>query len=455
MYLTRLKLSSSQHHSGLAGGSPSPPATLEAVCPPDGKLLASARSISLATESTAASAAAQPPGREDYSKSPLAMLTSQRGVPTPTRSAPRSAASGASSPRTLDPDVAARSEITPPSTPDRHRSSQALSSSLRVDGQRTPRTVQQCGQCANRPADLYCEQCDELFCSGCAQAIHSRGKLAQHRLRFHCYNASQESRDTSRRPSATSLCDPIQSGKTGQQDGDLQTLRRQFWACSVHPSEPLQFFCLRCECACICAECALHGDHAGHEVLNIRAALVQLPERRKQLQSQASARSTEVQAIIDEAQAGRRHLTELSGRVRQGLRDQCDKLRRSLRQEAMIAGLEDAANQVMSRLEHRDESITAIRLAHAQLLAHHRSGDAVQALTSYAKLRSVLAAAPPSQTEAIASEAMEDRAIIQQRIDEKVAGVEALTRRIQELSPTYVNDKDGMAWPQQFTLSGP
>ena len=42
--------------------------------------------------------------------------------------------------------------------------------------------------------------------------------------------------------------------------------------CPAHPEEPLAYFCLDCECKCICAECVIHGLHKGHEVLSVKKA---------------------------------------------------------------------------------------------------------------------------------------------------------------------------------------
>eukprot|EP00971_Amphidinium_carterae_P077920 1541541-Amphidinium_carterae.1 len=180
--------------------------------------------------------------------------------------------------------------------------------------------------------------------------------------------------------------------------------------------------------------------------------MAQLPERRRRLQGQLTERSAQVQAILEESHAGRRHLAELSTRVRQGLRDHCAKLRGALRPDGILAGLEEAATEVVQRLEHRDDTAGLIRSAHAQLLAHHRSADAVQALSSFAKLRSILAAAPPSQIEAFSAAALEDKALLQQRLEERVAGIEALAHRIHELTPASATLQTGLLPQECMTL---
>lgn len=43
-------------------------------------------------------------------------------------------------------------------------------------------------------------------------------------------------------------------------------------ACEEHPNEPVRFFCRTCEGKCICAECAVSGQHQGHHVTNADAA---------------------------------------------------------------------------------------------------------------------------------------------------------------------------------------
>merc|ERR1712217_524139 len=88
-------------------------------------------------------------------------------------------------------------------------------------------------------------------------------------------------------------------------------LARRFLCCPAHPEEPLQYFCLRCQTECICAECVLNGSHRGHDVLNVREAMRGLPERVVALASSVRERAEEFAKLAERAGEGRRDITEI------------------------------------------------------------------------------------------------------------------------------------------------
>jgi hypothetical protein len=48
--------------------------------------------------------------------------------------------------------------------------------------------------------------------------------------------------------------------------------------CAAHDDEEVTYYCFLCMCG-ICPECAIHGDHQGHEVKAVKKAAPILKER--------------------------------------------------------------------------------------------------------------------------------------------------------------------------------
>merc|ERR1712217_412961 len=110
-------------------------------------------------------------------------------------------------------------------------------------------------------------------------------------------------------------------------------LARRFLCCPAHPDEPLQYFCLRCQTECICAECVLNGSHKGHDVLNVREATRGLPERIAALSSSVRSRAEEFASIAEQAGHGRREIAEVVTRGRKEIQNEFEQLAAVLRQE--------------------------------------------------------------------------------------------------------------------------
>merc|ERR1712137_697448 len=110
-------------------------------------------------------------------------------------------------------------------------------------------------------------------------------------------------------------------------------LARRFLCCPTHPEEPLQYFCLRCQTECVCAECVLNGSHKGHDVLNVREATRGLPERVASLASSVRARAVDLGQVAERAATGRREIAEIATQQKQDLRTEFEQLAVVLRQE--------------------------------------------------------------------------------------------------------------------------
>jgi len=179
---------------------------------------------------------------------------------------------------------------------------------------------------------------------------------------------------------------------------------RKFLRCPVHVEEPLQFFCLTCECECICAECALHGGHRSHDVLNLRDAAKQLPERAADLMSAARLRAAELTGVVDGVSKEARNVAGIVGNRRRELSNQFEQVRSGLAAEekALMSEVQRCSREVAEILHLGDFSQESIvRESHSELQRHHGLGDAISALNALVKLNRTLAVAPPPRSDGI------------------------------------------------------
>jgi hypothetical protein len=161
--------------------------------------------------------------------------------------------------------------------------------------------------------------------------------------------------------------------------------------------EPLQFFCLTCESECICAECALHGKHRGHDVINVRDAAKQLPERASELNSLACIRAKELSGVLDDVLREKSDIATKCTTSRKELRCGFEKIRAGLESEekALMGEVQRCIVEIAEILkpeEHQAES--KLQEARAVLSRHHSAGDAISSLNAFVKLNEVLAIPP-------------------------------------------------------------
>ena len=118
-----------------------------------------------------------------------------------------------------------------------------------------------CSKCASCPDDILILTCDHNLCLVCACKNLQRERL----------KSSTEVRSVTCDICGTStILDPESAAELLQvyveEDPPEETYSthsyvRQNTAVRMCPEhdEPIQYFCLSCECACICAECVIHG----------------------------------------------------------------------------------------------------------------------------------------------------------------------------------------------------
>lgn len=213
---------------------------------------------------------------------------------------------------------------------------------------------------------------------------------------------------------------------------DPAPLPRRFLRCPVHPEEPLQYFCLRCQSECICAECVIHGEHKGHEVLNVREAVRRLPEKVGELATTTRVRAEDIAGVARCANEGRRDLATVAERGRKDLRAAIEQLGLALMQEekVLLTEVDRCAADVNEVLHLEPE----VRICQAldELYKHKEAGDAALALKWYAQLKKVVEA-PEEQrldTDRMSSQL---RGQLQRGFESRLAGLAGLSSCVSEL----------------------
>lgn len=168
----------------------------------------------------------------------------------------------------------------------------------------------------------------------------------------------------------------------------MQEMR--FVPCKHHPDEPLQFFCLDCETECICAECAVHGEHKDHEVLNVKKAYQNLCNKVESLLDVAKTRVEELGTAMNRLEVQKRDLEAIAVGGRQGIRDAFEQVRRQISQKEaeVLRRIDEAAVDANRQLEEHapatEEKIRTLQESQSKLQRFCNEGQDVQALNWYA-----------------------------------------------------------------------
>ncbi|CAE7799214.1 MID2 [Symbiodinium sp. CCMP2592] len=227
------------------------------------------------------------------------------------------------------------------------------------------------------PAEIHCDQCQETFCKGCSDVTHRQGRMTEHRVR----------------PVTSELCKPGARAPPMA----VPSLSRRFHACPWHPEEPVNYFCLDCESNCVCAECCLHGKHRGHSVQCVLKAVCMLPDRAEELLSATRIESKRLTSMVKHLREKRLEAAKL---VQRGMED----LQTSLREVAVAAQKEesklmqeaDARASEAVGLQRQEEQEGSLAEAYRHLSEFFQVGDAVPALTWYARLQKELRSPDPA-----------------------------------------------------------
>lgn len=212
--------------------------------------------------------------------------------------------------------------------------------------------------------------------------------------------------------------------------------------CPLHPEDPLQFFCLQCQTECICAECAVHGAHRGHDVLNVRHAYKNMAGRITEAMSKAQARVEEHQQATQLANSQRQEVDVVITKGKRAIQDAFEKMRTSLGQkeaQLLLAAdqCERSASEALQAKSLRAEGhVRTLQEAQISLKKLDTRGEEVKVLNAYANIRSkVLDVLEPMDGLdcSIEHELEELKSQVQSVLDAQVAEVSALNARVADI----------------------
>lgn len=298
-----------------------------------------------------------------------------------------------------------------------------------------------CGQCQEASAELHCRECRERFCAPCSANLHQRGRLREHTVLPLSAQVARSRVDSSLGGGG---------GGGGSLGGSIGVVDRSksplFGSCEVycplHPEDHLQFFCLECESECICAECAVHGEHKGHDVLNVRHAYKNMNGRIADALSKAQARTSEQQKALQLANSQRQEVEIVIEKGKQAIQEAFEKMRTSLSQkEAQLlrdaeATERAASEQLQSKRLMAEGLVRSLQEAQAALKKLDTRGDEVRALNTYAKIRAkVLTVLGPMDglDNNIEHELEDLKSQVQHVLDMQVAEVATLSSHVADI----------------------
>lgn len=213
--------------------------------------------------------------------------------------------------------------------------------------------------------------------------------------------------------------------------------------CPVHPEDPLQFFCLTCETEeCICAECAVHGAHRGHDVLNVRHAHKQLASLLVKSLEESQVRQEGHAREIQRAGAARQEVDLVIAKGKRHIQEMFEKMRASLNQkEAQLLHAADeverfAADALSKRTVAAESHVRALQEAQAVLRRLDNRGDEVKVLNTYASARAkvVRVLTPLEGLDGDVERDLEDlKTKVQQALELQVSEVATLGTHVTEI----------------------
>eukprot|EP00916_Digyalum_oweni_P026743 GHVL01043897.1.p1 GENE.GHVL01043897.1~~GHVL01043897.1.p1 ORF type:complete len:340 (+),score=65.89 GHVL01043897.1:473-1492(+) len=127
--------------------------------------------------------------------------------------------------------------------------------------------------------------------------------------------------------------------------------------CKTHPDEQVAYFCLQCECPCICAECVIHGEHKNHDVQKIKRAYGLIKSKVEDFVVSVNSRIEEMSLSEQRVEAHRRDVVATVSSAKQQLTKSFEEVRqRVARKEqdlsyALDAFLRSSDNDIENQMK--------------------------------------------------------------------------------------------------------
>lgn len=190
-------------------------------------------------------------------------------------------------------------------------------------------------------------------------------------------------------------------------------------SCPHHPEEVPSYFCVTCECSCICADCIVAGLHQGHEVMKVGKANEALKARAGALLDEALALEDDLAVVQDKLSWRRKDVERAAARGRASVRSAFARVRAQLadREAELLESLDTYEHRSISQLDggtsEHDDRLNELRHLQETMRARLREGSAhsaVSSLNAYAAVKVAIASLRESfrQDETNAANAPDD-----------------------------------------------
>uniref|UniRef100_A0A1I7T5I0 E3 ubiquitin-protein ligase TRIM9 n=1 Tax=Caenorhabditis tropicalis TaxID=1561998 RepID=A0A1I7T5I0_9PELO len=181
-----------------------------------------------------------------------------------------------------------------------------------------------CEENENRPANVFCENCEMYYCTPCQTALHpAKGPLVKHNL----------IQAGGRKKSAIST--PSSSSST-----------RDLLRCATHPVEGLTMYCLACKVP-VCSRCLQDLRHANHDVQSLPIA--------------CKGHKTELSTTLQQLSEKAKSATEEIGRLKalhDVIRNNCNDFKSNvcIQIDQLIEQLQMRKEKLMQHVEEQAEN---------------------------------------------------------------------------------------------------
>ncbi|KAL0204775.1 hypothetical protein P9112_000082 [Eukaryota sp. TZLM1-RC] len=182
-----------------------------------------------------------------------------------------------------------------------------------------------CDSCSREQAVVFCQRCDGSLCSSCDASIHpSSNPLMSRHLRV-----------------------------------DLSTFDRRPLACPVHEDEVVSYFCLDCEVEAFCAECAIHGDHKGHNVQKLSKSRPLISKKVDTLVEEMRRKVVALEEISNGISKVKKQLDQKTEESVSLIRSKFDDLRNLIdkKESQLITSVESDSSELMGKLEQQSNDV--------------------------------------------------------------------------------------------------
>lgn len=142
--------------------------------------------------------------------------------------------------------------------------------------------------------------------------------------------------------------------------------------CKEH-GEEVTYYCLGCQCRCICSECVVHGVHKSHEVLNVKRAYPLVMEKAEDLLQNVKHRINEINNVQFSLDNKKKEIFEITNNVKNQLSVVFEEIRaKLLKKEKEIFEKADIFFQ-----DHMQELNTYSRVLQTKILSLNKLVDGI------------------------------------------------------------------------------